>query len=155
AEAKRRKEAREALDAQTSLIMEDLLSRQPVLTEEHQQFLRQALQAYEQFAADTGQEEESRSGVAEAYLRVGGIHGRLGVSAEAGKAYRQAIALYEQLVADFPAVPIYRRRLAMSHHYLSVALAQQGEWSSAREAKERAIALQEQVIRDFPEVPEH
>src|SRR5262249_22310394 len=78
AEAKRRKQTREALDAMTSQVIEDRLLKQPVLLPEHKQFLEQTLRYYEEFAADTGQDEESRSGVAGAFHRVGSIRERLG-----------------------------------------------------------------------------
>src|SRR5262249_22013531 len=71
AEGKRRKQARAALDAMSSQIIDDWLAQQKELSPKHKQFLEQALRYYEEFAADTGQQEESRAGVAHAYGRVG------------------------------------------------------------------------------------
>jgi eukaryotic-like serine/threonine-protein kinase len=153
AEAERRKEAREALDAQTSLVMEDLLGRQAVLTEEHKQFLRQALQAYERFAASTGQEEESRAGVARAYWRVGSIRHRLGIAAEAEKAYRQAVTFYEQLSRDFPTVPDYRRELAATQSNLGLLRQERRQLATAQAAFEQALTVRQQLAQEFPTVP--
>ena len=45
AEAKRRQQTREALDALSSQIIEDWLARQPALLPEHKQFLERALRS--------------------------------------------------------------------------------------------------------------
>src|SRR5262249_49657651 len=78
AEATRRQQARAALDAMSSQIIEDWLAHQLVLQPEHRRFLEQALHSYEEFAADTSQHEQSRAGAAQAYGRVGAIRERLG-----------------------------------------------------------------------------
>ncbi|HVK10287.1 MAG TPA: hypothetical protein VM597_16085, partial [Gemmataceae bacterium] len=46
AESKRRKQARTALDAMSSMLIENLLGKQPVLLAEHKGFLEQALRYY-------------------------------------------------------------------------------------------------------------
>jgi serine/threonine-protein kinase len=155
AEAKRRKETREALDAQTSTVMEDLLGRQLELTEEHRRFLGQALQAYERFAAETGQEEGSRVGVALAYWRVGMIRHRLGDQAGAEDAYREAIARYQQLVADFPETTVHRYHLAGIHSGRGGMKIDHREWGAARRDLDQAIALQKRLVGDEPTVPEN
>src|SRR5262249_41482200 len=78
AEATARKQTRAALDAMSSRLIEDWLAKQAVLLPEHKRFLELALRYYEEFAADTGQQEESRAGVANAYFRVGSIRELLG-----------------------------------------------------------------------------
>jgi serine/threonine-protein kinase len=155
AEAKRRKEARQALDAQTSLVMQDLLSRQQVLTEDHKRFLRQVIQAYERFAADTGQEEESRAGVAPAYWRVGTIRRRLGDKAGAEEAFREAVSRYQQLVADFPEKTAHRELLAATFGDRGIMQDDFGELGAARRDFEQAIALQKRLVEDCPTVPEN
>jgi serine/threonine-protein kinase len=92
AEAQRRQQARQALDALSSQVVEDLLARQPAkdLTAEQKRFLRQALESYEAFARETGQDEASRAGVAAAIGRVGRIRYKLGEMAEAEAAYRRS-----------------------------------------------------------------
>src|SRR5439155_1636528 len=69
AEGKRRKQARAALDAMSSQIIEDWLAKHTVLLPEHKRFLESTLRQYEAFAADTGKVEESRAGVARAFFR--------------------------------------------------------------------------------------
>ncbi len=153
AEAKRRQEARAALDAQTSFVMEDLLGRQPVVTDEHKHFLRQALQAHEQFAANTGQEEEGRAGVARAHWRVGRIRHPMDIAAEAEKAHRQAITLYEQLSLDFPTVSDYRRDPAGSSNNLAMLLQEQRQLAATRAAFEQALSVRKHLALDYPDEP--
>src|SRR5262249_15163413 len=64
AEARRRQQARAALDAMSSEIVDDWLARQKELTEQQRQFLQRALAFYEEFAQDNGQDEQARVGVA-------------------------------------------------------------------------------------------
>jgi serine/threonine-protein kinase len=89
AEAQRRREAREALDAMSSQVIEDWLARQKDkdLTKEQKDFLEKALNYYEAFARETGQDEGARAAVAGAYFRVGNIRRKLGQLAEAKAAF--------------------------------------------------------------------
>src|SRR5262249_29863699 len=75
---KRAQQARTALDAMSSEIIEEWLARQSELLPKHRRFLERALRYYEEFAADTRQREESRAGVAQAYWRAGIIRKMLG-----------------------------------------------------------------------------
>jgi serine/threonine protein kinase/Flp pilus assembly protein TadD len=102
AEAKRRRLARRALDAMSSQIVGEWLSKQPTLLPEHKRFLEQALLWYEELAADTGSEEATRAGIAAAYYRIGAIHHLLGQSTLAEAAYRKCLTVQESLVRDFP-----------------------------------------------------
>ena len=55
-------------------------------------FLEKALVSYEEFADDTGQTEEARSGVAFAHIQVGLIRYRLGLLSKAEAAFRLDMA---------------------------------------------------------------
>jgi tetratricopeptide (TPR) repeat protein len=150
AEAKRRKQARQALDAQTSLVLEDLLSRQKVLTDDHRRFLRQALGAYLDFAADVGADEETRAGVAQAYYRVGYIRHRLGEYQEAETAHRQGIALGQKLIADYPGARQYRLGLARETNSLGTLLQNMNRRPEAEKAFRDALAIYQKLAADAP-----
>src|SRR5262249_22102940 len=102
AESRRRRQARDALGGPTSMVLEALLGQQVVLQDAHKAYLRQALKAYEEFAADTGSDAATRADIGRAYRRVGHLRYYLGEYAEAEAAYRTALVLHQQLVADFP-----------------------------------------------------
>jgi serine/threonine protein kinase/tetratricopeptide (TPR) repeat protein len=150
-EARRRRQARDALDRMTSLVLEDLLAKQPVLTEEHRKFLRQALEAYEEFAAETGPDEQVRVGVARAYRNAGRIRHRLEPSLEAAVCFRRAAARYAELAAEFPARPIYRQELAGCYNDLGALLNDMGgRLPEALAAHADGLAICKQLVADFP-----
>jgi tetratricopeptide (TPR) repeat protein len=152
---KRRRQYRDALDAQTSFYLEKLLGRQKVLTEEHKQFLRQALKSYEQLAAEVGQDEETRAGVAAAQGRVGWIHFQLGEYKEAESAHRRAVALYQRLAGDFPNVAEYRWLLAHNHNNLGIPLQTTGRLKEAEGEYRAALLLFKQLAADPSAVPKY
>jgi tetratricopeptide (TPR) repeat protein len=140
AEAKRRQQTRAALDAMTSLFIEDLLAKQPSLTVDQKNFLTDALHAYEEFAADTGQDEASRYGAAQAYHRVALIRSRLSPSPDAVIAFQEAMKGYAQLAADFPNSWQYRRDLAVSQMNLGSMLRRIGRLPEALLHYDKALA---------------
>jgi serine/threonine-protein kinase len=155
AEAKRRRQTRDALDMLSSQVIDDWLARQKELLPEHRSFLEKALASYEELARDTGQEEASRAGSAQAHLRVGKIRRRLGQMAEAQAAFVRSRELYEQLATDFPTVPGYRQDLAASHNNLGLILDATGRTQDAERAYRDALKLKQQLVTDFPSVPEY
>src|SRR5262249_40195082 len=137
-EAKRRQQTRNALDSMTSVMVEDLLAKQSALTEEHKAFLTDALKAYEEFATDTAQDEETRYGVARAYHRIALIRKRLSPSTDAVTALQKAVAEYARLAADFPSSVQYRVNLGSAKNDLAVVLYQTGQLREAEDAYREA-----------------
>jgi tetratricopeptide (TPR) repeat protein len=152
-EAKRRQQARQALDAMSSQVIGDWLARQKQLTEPQKKFLAQALASYEEFARDTGQDEAARAGVAAADLHVGSIRRRLGQVAAAEAAYRASLEQYTRLVADFPAVPDHRQGLAQAHNNLGNLFVDTGRTQEAEAEYRAALELRQGLADDFPTVP--
>ena len=155
AEGARRKVAREALDVMSSQIIEDWLSSQDVVLPEHKEFLKLALRYYEEFAADTGQTEEARAGVASAYRRVGTIYLNLHQFPEAEAAFARSRDLFAALVADFPTSVDYRRELAGGEVNLGMFFHNLARDAEAKAAGDRALALRQQLATDFPDDPSH
>jgi serine/threonine protein kinase len=155
AEARRREQARQALDAMSSEIIDEWLAKQQELLPEHKKFLEQVLASYEEFAADTGQDEPARAGVAAAYHRVGVIREQLGQTAEAEAAYRQAQALFEQLASDFSMVPKYAQNLAENHLRLGILLEVVNHHEEALAAHQQGLTIFRRLAADFPSIPEY
>jgi serine/threonine protein kinase len=150
-----RSRTREALDAMTSEVIDDLLARQLILTDQQRDFLRKALRYYEEFATDTGQDEDSRAGVAAAHYRAGKILQKLQENKEAEAAYRLSQELSARLTADFPSVPKYRLNLAASLNNLGLLLSNTGRLKEAEGAYDDALAIQKQLVADFPPEPQY
>jgi len=157
AEAKRRKQARQALDAMSSQIVEDWLAQQRTkdLSDAEKKFLQTALEYYEEFARDTGADEASRAGVAAAYLRVGRIRTKLGQMSDAEAAYRRSADLYALLAANSPTVPEYRRDLAASHTQLGIVMRATGRPKQAEVAYRESLAILEQLAAESSPVPDY
>jgi tetratricopeptide (TPR) repeat protein len=157
AEARRRRQARAALDAMSSQVVEELLAQQQAqqLTEPQRKFLEQALESYEEFARDTGGDEASRAGVAAATLRVGVILTKLSRPADAEAACRRGRELYASLAAEFPSAPDYRRGLAQCHHTLGTLLTDTARSMEAEAALRDALVVEKQLAADFPGTPRY
>ena len=155
AEQRRRQQARQALDAMSSAIIDEWLGKQKELLPEHRAFLEQALRFYEEFAQETAQDEEARTGVAAASMRVSGIYNQLGQASAAEAGYRQSAQLYRLLAADFDNRPEFRLELARSHNDLGKLLKATGRLPEAETAYRDALALKKQLAADFPDRPDY
>jgi serine/threonine-protein kinase len=154
-ESRRRERARQALDVISSHVVESSLAQQKQLSSEDKQFLQQILAYYEEFAAETGQDEATRAGVAKANFRVGSIRERLGQLAEAQPVFERARDLYAALAADFPAEADYESALARSQNRLGKLLTAIGRPKHAEAAFRDALPLYKQLAADFPTLPDH
>jgi tetratricopeptide (TPR) repeat protein/tRNA A-37 threonylcarbamoyl transferase component Bud32 len=154
AEAKRRRQAREALDALTGQVVEGWLARQKQLLPEHKEFLQRALASYEEFARDTGPDEATRAGVAAAYQRVGRLDRLLGQTREAEAASAHGRDAYARLAADFPANPEYAHELAQSHTDLGILFKSTGRPHEAEAEHRAALAVYRGLPPEFLARPE-
>jgi serine/threonine protein kinase len=155
AESRARRQTREALDEMSSQVIEDWLKKQGRLEPAQRDFLEKVLKYYEAFAAESGTSEEVRQSVADAHLRVGKIHCRLGQHAEGEAAYRRALELGASLANDFPSVPGYRRELARVHNNLGILLRDTGRPQQAELAYRDGLALQKQLADEFPTLAQY
>jgi serine/threonine-protein kinase len=148
-----RQRTRAALDEMSSQVIEDWLSRRGRLEPAQQQFLEKALAYYESFAAESGQTEGVRHSVADAHLRIGNIHYRLGQHGDAETAYRRAQELSASLAGDFPSAHQYRHQLAFSHLRLGNLLSNTGRPKDAEAAFLDALAIYQPLAAEYPTVP--
>jgi serine/threonine protein kinase/tetratricopeptide (TPR) repeat protein len=155
AEGKRRKDARNALDAMSSRMIETWLAQQKELLPEDKRFLEATLRHYEEFAADTGQDEEARAGVARAYLRVGTIRQRLSQWPDAEAALERSRELYAALAADFPGAPAHRRDLAQAYDRLSLVHSHTRRAAKAEAALRNSLSILRDLAAEFPGVPDY
>jgi tetratricopeptide (TPR) repeat protein len=155
AESQARRQTRAALDAMSSHVVEDWLSRRGQLDPAQREFLEKALSYYEGFAAEAGNSEEARRGAADAHLRIGKMRYRLGQHREAEAAYQRALERYANLAAEFPAMHDYPQQLAQSHYNLGILQYETGRPKEAETAFGQALAIQQQLAAEFPAVPQY
>jgi tetratricopeptide (TPR) repeat protein len=154
AEARRRQQTRQALDALTGKLVGGWLIRQPQLAPENTAFLKQALQSYEEFARDTDQDEATRVGVAAAYGRIAMLHRALGQGREAEAAYGHSRDRYAQLAADFPTNPEYHDQLARAHTNRGTLFETVGRPQEAGAEYRKALAVYGGLAPDLAARPE-
>jgi serine/threonine protein kinase len=151
AEKRQRVQARAALDAMSSEVIDDWLAKQPQLTDAQKQYLEKALASYEEFAQETGEDEESRQGLAWAYLRIANIRRMLGRLVEAEQAYRRSQEQFARLVTEFPGRSEYREGLGRSYRFLGVLLMRfRRRLTETEGAYRNALAVFKQGADDFP-----
>ncbi len=150
AEAHRAEQLRASLDAQVSIVLEDLLGRQTELTDEHRKYLQAALVSYEQFAAEQGFGGEVQAAVAAAHARVGDIHARLGDLAAAEEAYQQALERYASLLEDSDARPDWVYKQSETQTALAHVWELLGRTEDAERALREALDATRTLVTRFP-----
>jgi serine/threonine-protein kinase len=150
-----RRRTRLALDAMSSEVIDDWLARQPQLDDKQRKFLENALAYYEEFTAESGGSEAARAGVAEAYLRVGLIHSRLGERQAAEAAYQRAQEHFARLAADFPVVRHYRQNWALSLNKLGGLRSEMNRPSAAEVDWNATLDLRKRLAAESPDEAEY
>ena len=151
AEQDRRRETRAALDAMTSLIIEDWLVRQTTLQPEHKAFLQKAVKSYEQFANDTGPDQSSRFGAASASSRVGAMLLKLGQTDEAELAYQRALEGHLKLVQDYPSQKKYEEACARIYTNLAGIYATNGRHPESEKARQQCLEIYQRLVKAEPD----
>jgi serine/threonine protein kinase/tetratricopeptide (TPR) repeat protein len=149
-----RRQTRQALNTMTDEVLEDLLGRQPQLTEEHRAFLKKVLAYHAEFAAAKADDPVGRQGRAQGYSRVGLLHQRLGEYQDAETAYREALAVSDRLAKDFPDQLDFRRDLAASYGNLGNLLSLTGRPKEAEAAYRDALGVHRQLVAAAPDRPD-
>jgi tetratricopeptide (TPR) repeat protein len=139
--AEARARTRAALDEVSSEAIESLLAQQRTLTDRHKAFLRRTLELYAELAADSGQDPETRAGVARASGRMMNIRMRLGELPEARAAGERAVDGLAALSGEFTNEPTYRADLANAVGGLALVLYRQGDRAGAERRYQQAVDL--------------
>jgi serine/threonine protein kinase len=150
AEARRSIQLRDSLDDQVSFVLEDLLSRQQELTDDHRAYLKATLASYQQFADDEGQDHAAREGVARAHHRVGEISARLGDTNAAIAAYEESILRFQQLAAEVPDEVASRFDRVKVQSSLSRLLKDLDRIDEAEATAEAALETITELVEQFP-----
>jgi serine/threonine-protein kinase len=145
-----RKQTRDALDKMVSLVTGDSLPTQVAISPEQKTLLENALEYYEGFAAETGEDLEGRQWRAGAYSQLGFIRYRLEQWKQAVAAFVRATDLYGELAAEFPGEPKYPSELAYSHHNRGLILADLGKPSEAEADYRAALAHYARLAANYP-----
>ncbi len=152
---KKRRQARKAVDEMFTRVAREWLDHEPQLEEVQRDFLLQALQFYEEFAREQGDDPETIEYRANAHLNAAGIHFKFGQHEKAEGAYRQAIALFQKLAENPDRGASGELGWARSLGNLGALFATAARTREAEDAHREAIRLKKKLLERFPRSAEH
>jgi serine/threonine protein kinase/Flp pilus assembly protein TadD len=121
---------------------------------EAEQDYDQALNIYEQLAAEFPSQPKFRYDLAGTYYVRGHVLSDTGGLPKAKQDYDQALNICKQLALDFPSEPRYRQHLARSHNIRGILLDRTGRPKEADQDYDQAASIFKQLADDFPSRPE-
>jgi serine/threonine protein kinase/Flp pilus assembly protein TadD len=133
--------ARQLFDDMYLQVTNQWSAGQPYLEAPQLEFLEKALAFYQEMAQAPDSNPTMVHRAAEARLRVGDIHQRLGQLEDALDDYQEASMLLARLAARCPEVPTYREQLADTHASKGVVLRGLGRQREAETATRRALEI--------------
>jgi tetratricopeptide (TPR) repeat protein len=156
AEAQRRQavefrdRALDALRATTGEDVEQLIAAKPALGTDERAYLEAIVKPWQAFAAQEGDDEQSRALRGEGHLRVGNLLQKLGRRDQARGEYEQARVLFQELAAQSPAVTDYRHKLASTQSSFGDLLTDLGPTKEARVELEQARDILQKLAAQTP-----
>jgi serine/threonine-protein kinase len=129
----------------------DRLANVPGFDQERQQFLEDALAAYQDFVkGQSAPDARLQSRMARVLQRIGNLHWQLGRSREAEAAYLKVRELRERLAAANPGAPETAEALAGIQNELGRLYAEGRRFAEAETAYRMALAVRTRLAHDFP-----
>jgi tetratricopeptide (TPR) repeat protein len=150
-----KEQTRQALDALTENVVQNVLAKQLELDETEKTFLRQVLVVYQAVALEGADTAQARFLQAEGHFKVAHMHGLIGDRRAAVKGYELARGLLEELAEEFPKEAEYRHKLARTTGNLAILLAELGKETEAEEALLQGIVLRTNLAHEFPKKGEY
>lgn len=142
--------AGDAVDQMLTAVGQKDLADVPRMDAVRRTLLTRALQFYEQFLVEQGDDPAIRAQIGRAHGRVANIRMLLGDYNEAEQAFHQAVETFSGLMREYPRESDYRRDLAMAGHNLGVLYVRIGRLADAEREYRQAIPLLEQLAGREP-----
>jgi tetratricopeptide (TPR) repeat protein len=149
-----RDKALDALRATTGEDVEKLIAAKPELGPDERAYLEAILRRWQAFAAQEGDDEQSRALRGEGHAQVARLWQKLGRLDEARGEYEQARDIRQELAEQTPAPPQAQLDLALTRGNLGAVLYALGKWDEARVEYEQALDLQHKLAAQAPASPE-
>jgi tetratricopeptide (TPR) repeat protein len=149
-----RDKALDALRATTDEDVQKLIGEKKELGANERAYLEAIAKRWQVFAAQEGDDEQSRALRGEGHVRVAFLWDKLGRRNEARTEYEQARDIRQKLAAEFPAAIDYQYDLLKTHSLLADLLTNLGVYDQARVEHERALDIEQQLVARSPADPE-
>jgi serine/threonine protein kinase/tetratricopeptide (TPR) repeat protein len=150
-----RNKALDALRATTGEDVQKLIGAKKDLGPNERAYLESIAKRWQAFAAEEGDDEQTRALRGEGYFQVAVLWHTLGRRQEARAESEKALDILGKLAAQFPEAPDHQRRLALTHRLFGTQLRELGERDKARVNLEKARDLQEKLAAQFPALAHH
>jgi serine/threonine-protein kinase len=144
------KQARQAVDDYFTTVSESKLLDVPGLQPLRKELLERALNYYQGFIRQRGNDRSVRAELAATFYRVARLTELINSNQDALAAHRQALALYEGLVHDQPDVARFQSDLAICCNDLGNLLSHLGERSEALTIHQRGLEIRERLAAANP-----
>ena len=143
------RQARTAVDRLFTKAAIDLEGK-PHMEEVRRELLEDALEFYQQFMEQKGEDVTIREETGLAYMRVSSIKRLLGQPEVAVAPAREAVSLFKGLLWESPDNLGYEQRLGEAYGTLGIALFSSGRFEEAAETTERKIVLWDGLSKRYP-----
>jgi serine/threonine protein kinase/Flp pilus assembly protein TadD len=157
AEARQRQEAdtkrrlaRQAVDKMYTQVATKWLADEPQLTALQRDFLKEALQFYQDLSSEEADDPTVRQETARAQRYMGEILAKLERRPEAEEAFHHAITAFQQLIAEDPGNPGDAHDLAIAYTGLGTLFHHAGRAADAEKAYRQGMDIEEQLVRAHP-----
>jgi len=144
--------ARDAVDKMYVRAAEELRDK-PQMEVFRQALLEDALEFYQVFLAQEGEDPDVRLETAKSHRRVGEILGDLGDWARSQRSQQDALLVLGELVEQFPNNSQYRDELALAHYRHGDAASKLLRVDEAVASFEQAMSIWKALNREFPDQP--
>ncbi|OHB85407.1 MAG: hypothetical protein A2V98_12700, partial [Planctomycetes bacterium RBG_16_64_12] len=144
------RQARAAVDNFFTRVSEDTLLNQPGMQRLRQELLSEALEYYQKFLTQRGDDPTIRDELAATHFREGCITEDIDSPRSALASYRRACRVQQELVAERPDDRQRLQALGNTLNAIGRALHRQGKLDEAREAHRQAIKIRERLAQETP-----
>ena len=142
--------ARQAVDKFYTRVSENTLLNQPGMQPLRQDLLEEALEYYQRFLDERGNDSTIQDEMAMTHFRIGRITEQIGSPDAAMSSYQRALELQQQLIAERPNAQEYLVMLGDTWNAIGGVLYNQRDFDEAREAHRSASEFRESLAKSAP-----
>jgi serine/threonine-protein kinase len=147
--------ARETVDRYCTFVSEDRLLREPAMEGLRRELLQAAVEFYQGFVRESGNDPAIRLEQGRAYLRLAQLTTEIGRRPEAIRLCTKGSQILEQLTREYPDNRTYLSQLCRLHHELALIHNRGCEFELAIGCLRKELAVQERLAEGRAEDPEN
>jgi serine/threonine protein kinase/Flp pilus assembly protein TadD len=148
-------EARKAVDQMLIRVAEERLAYVPQMEQVRRKLLEDALEFYQKFLRQEGDDRAIRLESAVAYRHLASIYRLLGQHAKSEEHFRKAIAMWEQLAAESRLDANGQSERILTYIHYNWLLSTRHRHEEAEKGAQRAVQLCEQLLPELRESPKY